>query len=79
MDFNQLSRLGDMKSLVENYAGKKILVDHHPYPGDFTDLLISDITFSSTAELMFSVLQSTDLAQYIDRNAATSFFTRYHD
>ena len=75
MDFNQLSRLGDMKSLVENYAGKKILVDHHPYPGDFTDLLISDITFSSTAELIFSVLQSTDLAQYIDRNAATSFFT----
>jgi len=75
MDFNQLSRLGEMKSLVENYAGKKILVDHHPYPGNFTDLIISDITYSSTAELIFSVLQSTDLAQYIDRDAATSFFT----
>jgi phosphoesterase RecJ-like protein len=75
MDFNQLSRLGEMKSLVENYAGKKMLIDHHPYPGNFTDLLISDITYSSTAELIFSVLQSTDLAQYVDRNAATSFFT----
>lgn len=75
MDFNQLSRLGDMKSLVENYPGKKILVDHHPYPGNFTDLIISDITYSSTAELIFAVLQSTDLAQYIDRDAATSFFT----
>jgi len=75
MDFNQLSRLGDMKSLVENYAGKKMLIDHHPYPGNFTDLIISDITYSSTAELIFSVLQSTDLAQYIDRDAATSFFT----
>jgi len=75
MDFNQLSRLGDMKALVENYPGKKILVDHHPYPGNFTDLIISDITYSSTAELIFAVLQSTDLAQYIDRDAATSFFT----
>ncbi len=75
MDFNQLSRLGDMKSLVENYEGKKILVDHHPYPGNFTDLVISDITYSSTAELIFSVLQSTSFASFIDQNAATSFFT----
>lgn len=75
MDFNQLSRLGEMRPLIENYAGKKILVDHHPYPGNFTDLIISDITFSSTAELIFSVLQSTSLAQFIDRDAATSFFT----
>ena len=75
MDFNQLSRLGEMRPLIENYAGKKILVDHHPYPGNFTDLIISDITYSSTAELIFSVLQSTSLAQFIDRDAATSFFT----
>ena len=75
MDFNQLSRLGEMRPLIENYPGKKILVDHHPYPGNFTDLIISDITYSSTAELIFSVLQSTSLAQFIDRDAATSFFT----
>ena len=75
MDFNQLARLGDMKSLVEGFEGKKVLVDHHPYPGNFTDLTISDITFSSTAELIFTVLQSTEFASYIDRNAATSFFT----
>ena len=75
MDFNQLSRLGDMKPLIESYEGKKILIDHHPYPGNFTDLIISEISYSSTAELIFSVLQSTDFVQYIDRNAATSFFT----
>ena len=75
MDFNQLSRLGDMKPLIESYGGKKILIDHHPYPGSFTDLVISEISYSSTAELIFSILQSTDFVQYIDRNAATSFFT----
>lgn len=75
MDFNQLSRLGDMKALVEAYEGKLILIDHHPYPGNFTDLVISDITYSSTAELIFSVLQPTEFAPFIDRNAASSFFT----
>lgn len=75
MDFNQLSRLGDMKQLVESFEGKKVLIDHHPYPGNFTDLVISDVTCSSTAELVFSVLQSTELFQYVDKNAATSFFT----
>ena len=74
MDFNQLSRLGDMKALVENFKGKKILIDHHPYPGNFTDLIFSDITCSSTAELIFSMLQSTVFAPFVDRNAATSFF-----
>ena len=75
MDFNQLSRLGDMKSLVEEYKGKMVLIDHHPSPGSFPDFIISDTTYSSTAELIFSILQSTELAQFIDRNAATSFFT----
>jgi phosphoesterase RecJ-like protein len=75
MDFNQPSRLGDMKLLVENFQGKKVLIDHHPYPGNFTDLVISDATCSSTAELIFSILQSTELEQFIDRDAATSFFT----
>jgi phosphoesterase RecJ-like protein len=75
MDFNQLSRLGDMKVLVENFTGKKILIDHHPFPGNFADLIISDITSSSTAELIFTVLKSTGLERFIDRDAATSFFT----
>jgi phosphoesterase RecJ-like protein len=75
MDFNQISRVGDMKPLVESYQGKKVLIDHHPFPGDFTDLVISDVTCSSTAELIFSILQSTEYRQFVDRDAATSFFT----
>lgn len=75
MDFNQISRVGKMNELVENFVGKKILIDHHPFPGDFTDLVISDVTCSSTAELTFSILQETKLEQYVDKNAATSFFT----
>lgn len=75
MDFNQESRLGELKPLTENYAGKKILIDHHPCPDHFVDLLISDTTCSSTAELIYSVLRPTAFEKFIDRDAATSFFT----
>ena len=75
MDFNQLSRLGEMKALVENFGGKKVLIDHHPHPGNFTDLVISDTTFSSTAELIFTILRTTDFSGFIDKSAASSFFT----
>jgi phosphoesterase RecJ-like protein len=75
MDFNQISRVGEMKNLVEEYTGPKILIDHHPSPGNFTDVVISDTSCSSTAELTFSILQSTSFKEFIDKNAATSFFT----
>jgi phosphoesterase RecJ-like protein len=75
MDFNQLSRLGEMKPLVESFQGKKILIDHHPFPSDFADLTLSEISYSSTAELIFSVLKNSEFFRFIDLDAATSFFT----
>lgn len=75
MDFNNLSRLGDMKHLAESFKGKKILIDHHPFPEDFADLIISDVSCSSTAELIYSVLNITDFSKHIDTVVATSFFT----
>lgn len=75
MDFNNLSRLGDMKHLAESFKGKKILIDHHPFPDTFADLVISDVTCSSTAELIYSVLKATEYSEYIDTSVATSFFT----
>ncbi len=75
MDFNEISRTGNMKDLVSKFPGKKIMIDHHPFPGDFADLVLSDTTSSSTAELTFYLLKKIGFDQYIDRDAATSLFT----
>ena len=74
MDFNQPPRAGDMEKLIESFNGTKILIDHHPYPSDFPDILISDTSRSSTAELTFALLLEAGLEQYIDKEAASCFF-----
>jgi len=74
MDFNQPSRAGEMESLIEGFQHTRILIDHHPYPADFADILISDTKRSSTAELVFALLCEAGLQEYIDKDAASCFF-----
>jgi phosphoesterase RecJ-like protein len=74
LDFNHLSRTGKMKELVENYSKSTILIDHHPYPQDFADIIISHPECSSTAELVFHVIKALDFQQYMNKSAAECLF-----
>jgi len=56
LDFNALQRLGDMGVAVENSPAYKILVDHHPNPEDFADLVISYPQIASTSEMIFRLI-----------------------
>jgi len=56
LDFNVLSRLGDMSDVVLNAPAKKIMVDHHLHPGDFAKVVISYPEISSTSELIFRMI-----------------------
>lgn len=57
LDFNDLQRLGKLRKVVENREIFSILIDHHPEPLDFSDILISDTSVSSTAELVYGFIQ----------------------
>ena len=35
LDFNVLSRIDEMEAIVSASPGRKMIVDHHLYPGDF--------------------------------------------
>ena len=74
LDFNHLSRTGALKTLIESYSKPRVLIDHHPYPQDFPDVLISHPECSSTAELVFHVVNAIGFDQYLDRAAAESLF-----
>ena len=74
LDFNQPSRAGEMESLVENYKGKSIMIDHHPFPYDFTDLKISHPECSSTAELVFHIIRIMGYQKFIDKDAAEAIY-----
>lgn len=56
LDFNVLSRTGDVYGSLLSSSAKKVLVDHHPQPSDEFDILISHPEACSTCELVFRVI-----------------------
>jgi bifunctional oligoribonuclease and PAP phosphatase NrnA len=56
LDFNHSNRLGESEADVRSSGAKKIIIDHHLDPEDFADLVISDTTKCSTAELVYELV-----------------------
>ncbi|HDQ16147.1 MAG TPA: bifunctional oligoribonuclease/PAP phosphatase NrnA [Bacteroidetes bacterium] len=59
LDFNALDRLGEMGKAVRKAAAKKVLIDHHLYPEHSFDLKYSYRNTSSTAELVFDIINNS--------------------
>ncbi len=74
LDFNHIDRSGKLKTHIQSSGAKKILVDHHPNPEIDADLLISEPEFSSTAELIFSLIRDIEGEYYLDYDFLTSIF-----
>ena len=57
LDYNAPNRLGsEMGDLLLHSKTKKILIDHHPDPCIDAELLISDVSRSSTSELIAELI-----------------------
>ena len=56
LDYNDLIRIGDLRSLVENHEAKFVMIDHHRQPTDFADIMFSNPEKSSTSEMVFDVI-----------------------
>lgn len=75
LDFNSLDRIGEMKVFVEKSKAVKIVIDHHPLPGDFPDFLFSDVTTSSTCELVYNFIESLGDISFINKEIAECLYT----
>lgn len=58
LDYNALDRTGALTEWLEASSAAKILIDHHPFPDDFADVLFSDVTASSTCELVYGWMEA---------------------
>ncbi len=56
LDFNTLSRVGNMEKALKETKAKKILIDHHLHPNNFAAVTISYPEISSTSELIFRLI-----------------------
>lgn len=75
VDFNEIGRAGKLEKRIAKFSKTKILIDHHPYPTNFCDYMVSEPEYSSTAELIFDVVHQIGLENYIGKNAAEALYT----
>ena len=74
LDFNAPSRVGDLHALIEGFSGVKVMIDHHPEPEPFADLMISDVTNSSTCQLIYECIEYMGLTHAIDQHVARALY-----
>lgn len=67
IDFNQPGRLGEAEKRVTNSKAKKVIIDHHLDPVEFADLIISDPSKCSTAELVYELVSLMDGKPFTDK------------
>jgi len=75
LDYNTPSRTKGLESLVTSFNGIKILIDHHPDPYDFCDYVLSVVSSSSTAELIFEFISSLGDRNLINKDVAACIYT----
>lgn len=75
LDFNVLSRIDNMEEVVRNTPARKMMVDHHLYPGDFCRITISHPEISSTSELVFRLICQLGNFSDITKEGAECIYT----
>ena len=75
LDFNVVKRINNVASSFLYSNAKKILLDHHPYPGNTFQVLLSHPEASSTSELVFHLICALGDFQRIDQNIAKCIYT----
>lgn len=75
LDFNVLKRIYHVAPAVEASQAKKILIDHHPDPSDFCDVVISHPEISSTSELIFRLICRMGDFELMSKDSATAIYT----
>lgn len=75
LDFNALHRINEFEKPVKDSMGKKIMIDHHMDPQEFYDYQYWDDKASSTAEMIFRLMEELDHLDYLSKDVATSLYT----
>lgn len=75
LDFNVVKRIDKVASAFLFTKAKKFLLDHHPYPGNTFDVLLSHPEASSTSELVFHLICALGDYRKMDSEIAKCIYT----
>lgn len=75
LDFNTLSRIGEMGEYVVSLDKPKVLVDHHLQPSDEFQVVVSHPEACSTAELVYRLLAAFSGAECLTHEMSQCIYT----
>lgn len=75
LDFNHLGRVGQMQPVLEEASAQFIMIDHHQAPADYAKITYSDVTMSSTCEMVYNFFEILDASDSITSDIANCLYT----
>lgn len=75
LDFNALERIDKVGEIIRPLSTKTVMIDHHLYPSDFADFMLSDPTASSTCELVYDFMVMMGHEDLINKTLGECLYT----
>lgn len=75
LDYNALERIDKMGESIAATSCTKVMIDHHLFPENFADYILSDTSASSTCELIFDFIKLLGEEQLIDYTIGECLYT----
>ena len=75
LDFNALNRIGDLEDGLRSFTGDYIMIDHHQQPDDFAVVTYSDVSMSSTCEMVYHFIDALGNCDGISEATANCLYT----
>ncbi len=75
LDFNHLGRIDQMQPYLQEAKATFIMIDHHQAPGDYADIMYSDVSMSSTCEMVYNFIEFLGHRDQINADIANCLYT----
>jgi phosphoesterase RecJ-like protein len=75
LDFNHLGRVGHMSETLESANATFVMVDHHQEPSDYAKIVYSDVSMSSTCEMVYVLIKKLGDENSITPEMANCIYT----
>jgi phosphoesterase RecJ-like protein len=74
LDYNALSRIGNLNEPIKNSSAIKIVIDHHQNPQEFANHYIVDTTCCSTSQLIYEFIENLNEKDKLDKVIAECIY-----
>jgi phosphoesterase RecJ-like protein len=75
LDFSHLSRIATYADAIKNSNATKVMIDHHQDPDrDIADIIFSNTSACSTAQMVFEVIEDMDMTSYLNKAIAECLY-----